>query len=157
MHGAHNCQGLLRENRIVPSAEAPQETIHLFPGPRSRRRWQFSSGRWSKVGNRSRKFLPLRGEVRAAIALDSHTAVAVELELKLPPRSVRQFWNRHAKHRFEETGVHLREGDLMNPRMWRNDATGTRAPLPIHGHRSNLTLHSHHSSTNATNRAFVLL
>ena len=44
--------------------------------------------------------------MRAAVALDPDAAVAVELELKLPLRALRQFGDREAEHRFEETGVH---------------------------------------------------
>jgi len=50
-----------------------------------------------------------RGEMRAAIALDSDAAVAVELELQLPLLSLRQFRNREAEHRFEKTRIHWRD------------------------------------------------
>jgi hypothetical protein len=48
------------------------------------------------VGNRSLKFLPF----------DPDSAVAVEFELLLPLRSLGQFGDCQAEHRFEETGVH---------------------------------------------------
>ena len=54
------------------------------------------------VGNRSLKFFPLR-EARCGWPL---AAVAVELELKVPLRTLGYFGNCEAENRFEESGVH---------------------------------------------------
>jgi len=61
------------------------------------------------VGNRSLKFFVAGCEVSATVALDPDSAVAVQFELQLPFRTLGQFGNREAEHRFEETGVHFEE------------------------------------------------
>ena len=47
--------------------------------------------------------------MRSAIALDPDAAIAVEFELELPFRTVRQLGDGEAEHRFEETAFILRQ------------------------------------------------